>query len=482
MQLSVFFVSLVYILTAYPWSTARNFGIQDADDLNPQACREQVYGHTCVVWQTNLNGNWDIFSRFGRGPYWGDTTLTDTFRVTADAASDVNPCVIHDGSRSCYWCVWQNDGTGYWNIFVAQTDTSGAWLPPYQLTTTDADDESPSAFMVAGTVWVVWQSQDSVSTSIYSAFYDGGAWSSPIPVIVDSAGINRNPKICNRHNYPFIVWEKEADIYYSEYINDSWQTPVAITSDAYNNINPDIGVENSYEWGVWITWQTDRHGNYDIYRTAYDTLDIHYPVTSHDSADITPNFMRFAAPAKNERIVGECVAFTTSRNGSDDIYTYWVEGFYGLPDTLTPVDLNSSEDNAPAMTGSFCYLMILWQSDRNADWDIYGCYTAISSIEETNAGNKVTSNNLTITPNPFSTMTTINFGDIQRTHGIELKIFDATGYLVKELLQPTAYSLVPASVTWDGRNDQNRILPSGVYFLELNAGGSSTTEKVLLVR
>ena len=97
-----------------------------------------------------------------------------------------------------------------------------------------------------------------------------------------------------------------------------------------------------------------------------------------------------------------------------------------------------------------------------------------------------------MTPNPFSKLTIVNFsiehpdrienspygtGSTERT---ELNIYDASGRLVKSF-RTTPYAL-RNTLSWDGRDDQNRMLGSGVYFVKLQIGGDSTTEKLLLVR
>ncbi len=406
---SVFLVVLlVNILFAYLWSIPKNLGIAGADDINPQACRMQVFNHTCCVWQSNLSGNWDIFSRIGYGPYWGDTAWSDTCRVTIDDASDINPGVVFDDTRCCYWCVWQNDSSGNWDIYVSTSDTSGFWASPQQLTTDEEDDELASVFVIGDTVWVIWQHSDSAAINIFSAHYDGSTWSAPIQVTFDSVDThNTHPQICRHHSLPFAVWERDGDIHYSHYSNGAWQPSLPITNDLYSDINPEIGVANDYDWGVWVTWQTDRDGNYEIYRTAYDTLDQHYRVTFHDSLDITPSFIRFSAPAFEGRYVGECIAFSTERNGNNDIYTGWL--LLGLPDSITPVDTDTADDIRPTMTGSLCYLWALWQTDRNGEWDIYGSYSGVSGIEDSETFDIKARTPLIVCPNPFRQVTDIRY-------------------------------------------------------------------------
>jgi hypothetical protein len=65
---------------------------------------------------------------------------------------------------------------------------------------------------------------------------------------------------------------------------------------------------------------------------------------------------------------------------------------------------------------------------------------------------------------------------------IEIQIFDVSGRTVRELLLPTPCSLLPAGITWDGRDDAGKVLPPGIYFIVLNSEGYQTTRKLLFVR
>ncbi len=70
-----------------------------------------------------------------------------------------------------------------------------------------------------------------------------------------------------------------------------------------------------------------------------------------------------------------------------------------------------------------------------------------------------------VAPNPFKYKTVISFGKTQSTQCKELKIYDATGRKVKDLLLSTAYSLVPTTISWDGKDDWGNIAAPGVYFI-----------------
>jgi flagellar hook assembly protein FlgD len=95
--------------------------------------------------------------------------------------------------------------------------------------------------------------------------------------------------------------------------------------------------------------------------------------------------------------------------------------------------------------------------------------------------------NLHVYPNPFTHNIKISFsvghnakGIEQRVEGTELKIYDATGRLIKSFSHVT--NQIFDQVVWDGRDDAGKKLPSGVYFLKFQAGDYTATEKLILLR
>ena len=89
---------------------------------------------------------------------------------------------------------------------------------------------------------------------------------------------------------------------------------------------------------------------------------------------------------------------------------------------------------------------------------------------------------LSVFPNPFSKLTKISFGNVQGAKSIGLKIYDATGRIVKDFSLPTAYSLVPTVVTWTGTDNSGNPLPAGVYFIQLSSATNTQTTPVILLR
>jgi len=90
--------------------------------------------------------------------------------------------------------------------------------------------------------------------------------------------------------------------------------------------------------------------------------------------------------------------------------------------------------------------------------------------------------NLDVFPNPFSGRTNITYYIRENAQSAELNIYDVTGRLVKSFLLPNSNIPLSASVVWDGRDDKERRMASGIYFVRLQVGNSRTTRKIALVK
>jgi len=82
-------------------------------------------------------------------------------------------------------------------------------------------------------------------------------------------------------------------------------------------------------------------------------------------------------------------------------------------------------------------------------------------------------------PNPFNPVCTIRY-EIPKPGRVSLQVYDIVGKPVRTLVdawrEPGVYSEV-----WDGRADDGRALPSGIYFYRLKAGDFVATRKMVLL-
>jgi hypothetical protein len=87
-------------------------------------------------------------------------------------------------------------------------------------------------------------------------------------------------------------------------------------------------------------------------------------------------------------------------------------------------------------------------------------------------------------PNPFNPSTTISFGlpvSPVEDRRVSLTVYDMRGRRVRRLIDST---LEPGDyrVVWNGRDDNGRKVPSGIYFYTLKSGESTFTRKMTILK
>ena len=84
-------------------------------------------------------------------------------------------------------------------------------------------------------------------------------------------------------------------------------------------------------------------------------------------------------------------------------------------------------------------------------------------------------------PNPFNPSTTISF-NLQEEGEIKLEIYNIKGQKVKTLIAlPNGGLGTRDSVTWDGTDENNQPVSSGIYFYKLNVSGKTEAVKKCLL-
>ena len=83
-------------------------------------------------------------------------------------------------------------------------------------------------------------------------------------------------------------------------------------------------------------------------------------------------------------------------------------------------------------------------------------------------------------PNPFNACTEIYYS-LPFNGDVDLSVFDIAGQYIKKLVRERQLAGLK-SVTWNGRDENNWNVSSGIYFYKLRADALSATRKMLLVR
>ncbi len=83
-------------------------------------------------------------------------------------------------------------------------------------------------------------------------------------------------------------------------------------------------------------------------------------------------------------------------------------------------------------------------------------------------------------PNPFNPVTSIRF-DVQVAGHLSIAVFNVSGRLVRTLAGGH-HDAGPLDLTWDGRDNTGREVPSGTFLLRARTGGEAFVHKMTLVR
>jgi hypothetical protein len=83
-------------------------------------------------------------------------------------------------------------------------------------------------------------------------------------------------------------------------------------------------------------------------------------------------------------------------------------------------------------------------------------------------------------PNPFNPRVTLSFV-VERETVSGLRVYDASGRLVRELLTAERLQPGPYAIVWDGRSDSGRSAASGVYWFHLTANDATVASGALVL-
>ena len=89
---------------------------------------------------------------------------------------------------------------------------------------------------------------------------------------------------------------------------------------------------------------------------------------------------------------------------------------------------------------------------------------------------------LTVYPNPFTSVINIRLLGINEQQNYSLKIYNASGRMVKTFTLTTDHYSLTTDVSWNGIDNRGEKVPGGVYFLKFESINYMTMQKLLLIR
>ena len=114
--------------------------------------------------------------------------------------------------------------------------------------------------------------------------------------------------------------------------------------------------------------------------------------------------------------------------------------------------------------------------------DIYWDSGIVSGVHEVGGQNLQPAARLAANvPNPFNPRTTIAF-TLSERQSVSLRVFDMAGHVVRTLVNNQVCEAGEHQVVWDGRDDDQAAVASGVYLYRLEAAGQPEVRRMVLIR
>ncbi|KPJ58288.1 MAG: hypothetical protein AMJ46_14410 [Latescibacteria bacterium DG_63] len=350
--------------------------------------------------------------------------VADGAAICTAAGNQRDPQLASDGLGTCI-ITWRDRRTGgSYDIYAQRVDALGfvRWAADVGICTTSADQREP--YIVpdeAGGAIVTW--------SAYSNGSDGDIYAQRVSVSGD------------------ILWRADG---------------VVICAAAADQRAPQIVSDD--EGGAIIAWSDSRSGSdYDIYaqRVRADGTDLAFASVS---AIGTHGYVKLSWEMGLE---ARASSFRIERSESPDGEFCVLE----LPVASGSGHSFSCTDYSVLPGKTYWYRILLVSSSSEEAYGPIEVY-----VERVPNAYTLHQNY----PNPFNPLCTIRY-ETPQAGRVSLRVFDATGCLVRTLVdvhrEPGSYSEL-----WDGRAEDGRELPSGVYFYRLEAGDFVAMRKMVLLR
>ncbi|MFH1214735.1 MAG: FlgD immunoglobulin-like domain containing protein [Candidatus Neomarinimicrobiota bacterium] len=306
------------------------------------------------------------------------------------------------------------------------------------------------------------------------------------PILVDSGNCS-NPVLTDEDagNSTTIVYVKETDgvrnIYRAYYRKENNIPTWSITqvSSGENDINPQWGLSHTED----IVYQSNVDGFWRIqpeellnlpdslsYNCANPRFFRYEKLTKKASGNYTPFFVIF----DSDSIPGNREIFWNSVFDYLEMY----------PDMINLSNI-AGDDRKPQVMATGDSLLYFWEHEADGKTDIWWFKDEFNPDYGAVQPSVIHPDNYTLDgnyPNPFNPSTYIRLKvDSEINQSLTIKIYDLKGALVRTI----PYRISGAgnyNIPWDGRADNCRVLPAGIYLYQVRLNGKTMHGKMMMVK
>lgn len=381
-----------------------------------------------IVWESNQTGNFDLY-----GGFYNNNHFTGLHQITSDSLDDTNPEILGNT------LVWERNG----NIIVSE-------------------------FNIVDTALVWWEPELTI---------DRNGCSNPV---ISLDNIIAYEKIKNDTSAIYISWKTET----------TWHTPVCIYSKGDNrSLSFDKGD------GLSLFWQSMDSLNGKLKRCTlwkqsfYDTITVigtsSFDFSSKDETSPVSYFYPMITKEYTE-VLSPLMAFESDSTKNTEIFVNersFDPVYKNISNNINPdVSPKLSEAGVGESTGGDFRIWLVWQSQRNNKWQIWGSYNdfILQGIEPKESIQPKKLKLYQNYPNPFNSQTTISYY-LPTLSGVIIEIYNILGQKIWESL---IFDQAPGKhkIVWDGENGLGNSLPSGLYFYKITTQKFSQSKKLLILR
>jgi len=421
-------------------------------------------GNFHLVWQERPTGDDNYIIMYSK---YDGTSWSTPVKISLQDANECEEASITIDSNENIWVAYNNDGAGEPDEFVYvvnSTDGGTTWGSTAEAISSSGyigssitNGRCTIAAGPDGKLAAVWHNgtdYDSGRREIFVNTYDGSSWAGDV-LVSDTTSADRAANW-----YPTIAMDSEANIYVIYHTNNA-------SSDTLNRRNLLLqkkGWSDSWDQSVTSVIHTE---------TANDMLTTS---ATTDENDILHLVYRIDVPEDTTGI--DAMVYQYSSDGGDSWSDEMIvsrpnhDAGYGTIGarvrTEYGVDITFRES-----AGEFI-------GDQDTTAIIYANipYDLISDVEQ--AELPTSFELIRNYPNPFNPTTTFVF-NIVKSGSVSLKIYDILGNEVKTLISKDMYA-GQHQITWNGTNNKNQHVTSGIYLAHLKTLKGRNTIKIQLLK
>lgn len=480
-------------------------------------------GTLMVVWEPNGSPSKEVHYSIFDPVFeaWNDPVQL----TNSEADESATPAIVADGNGNIYasWKEEESSDVSRRNYKFAKWD-GAAWTAPVLV----EDDTSncgygsmalaPNgdifiAYTVYGTKWgpqhpvICWSKDDGVTWDFQMIQPEKTEMSGNFiePCLTHTTDGNM---LCAWYDEPDPANKTESDSYpldeimMSTFDGTSWSDPVAVTPMVADGDT--LGCQHP-------TMETDSEMHVHIVYVSEGTHVVHGVLTDGKITSTT----QIDASADTMGVDRPCMSI----DENDNLYVVWQEEtsdteagsvdnvFYsvsadGGQTWSTPVQMSNceAEDGGGHSTerasiadrvvgpiegtfeGGADVMWAQFNADSEGGWDLW--YYRIPMVT-TGVKNSQPSQPLSYSlaqnyPNPFNPDTEISF-TLAKTAKVELTIYNTLGQKVKTLVNRTMNANTH-KVSWDGTDEYNNVVTSGIYFYQIKSNNFSATKRMVFLR